>query len=198
MVFNRWFWGLLLIAIGGFILLNNVDLFDYSLGQLISDFWPIILIILGLSMIIGHRRKPKDQIHIDVEGWTRAAEYQKSDFSEVFGDLNINAENMEIGNLKLSTVFGDQSLNLSGARLKPGINEINISGVFGDILIIIPKQMEILVDSSNVIGTVIIFDRKEDGIFRKARVKSDNYDTAADKLAISINIVFGDIKVLRA
>ena len=48
------FWGLLLIAVGGVFLLAN---FDVIAIDRIWDFWPVIVIIIGLKMIFDYSRK---------------------------------------------------------------------------------------------------------------------------------------------
>ena len=45
------FWGLVLMALGGLFLLGNFDLIDYDR---IFDFWPLIVILIGLKMIADY------------------------------------------------------------------------------------------------------------------------------------------------
>lgn len=53
-------WGALaLIVIGGLLLLNNLGLICFDLSDII-DFWPVILILLGLKMAIRGNRKDKE------------------------------------------------------------------------------------------------------------------------------------------
>ena len=44
------FWGLLLVTIGVCFLLYNFDLFYLSFGE-VNDFWPVIIIMLGLALL---------------------------------------------------------------------------------------------------------------------------------------------------
>ena len=48
------FWGLLLIALGALFLLAN---FDVIAIDRIWDFWPVIVIVIGLKMIFDYSRK---------------------------------------------------------------------------------------------------------------------------------------------
>ncbi|WP_147651207.1 LiaI-LiaF-like domain-containing protein [Vulcaniibacterium gelatinicum] len=43
---------LVLIAIGTLFLLRNLDLIDMDLGDLISTWWPAILIVVGVGMLL--------------------------------------------------------------------------------------------------------------------------------------------------
>ena len=52
------FWGVLLVAIGALFLLDNLRLLDF--GDIIHDFWPLILIAIGLKMI-WNAKQEKEQ-----------------------------------------------------------------------------------------------------------------------------------------
>lgn len=49
---GRIFWGLVLIVVGALFLLDQMDRLDF--GDLIADYWPVIFILLGLSILISH------------------------------------------------------------------------------------------------------------------------------------------------
>jgi hypothetical protein len=54
---GRIFWGLALILVGALVLLKRFDIWD--LGYLLSTWWPAILILIGISLLIGNRfRRP--------------------------------------------------------------------------------------------------------------------------------------------
>jgi len=45
------FWGIVLMALGAIFLLGNFDVIDYDR---IFDFWPVIVIVIGLKMIADY------------------------------------------------------------------------------------------------------------------------------------------------
>ena len=49
------FWGAILILIGVLFLLDNFYFLDF--GDLIHDFWPLILIAIGVAILGGLFRK---------------------------------------------------------------------------------------------------------------------------------------------
>lgn len=51
MKYNHLFWGVFLVVLGGLILLNNYAAFSFEFDSIIK-FWPLILILIGLRMII--------------------------------------------------------------------------------------------------------------------------------------------------
>ena len=49
------FWGILLIVVGSLFFFESIGLFD--IGDFIGAFWPVILIIIGLWMIVKSKRE---------------------------------------------------------------------------------------------------------------------------------------------
>ncbi len=48
------FWGAVLMAVGAVLLLGNFDVIDYDR---MFDFWPVIVIAIGVKMIVDYLRK---------------------------------------------------------------------------------------------------------------------------------------------
>ena len=48
---------LILIAVGVILLLRNLGLLNVNLGHLIVTWWPLILIVLGVSMMLRRSSK---------------------------------------------------------------------------------------------------------------------------------------------
>ena len=46
---------IILIALGALFLLQNLGLLDLDLGRLLSTWWPLILIAVGVGMLFRRR-----------------------------------------------------------------------------------------------------------------------------------------------
>jgi predicted membrane protein len=191
---GRTIFGIILIVIGAIFILDHIRLLHYSLW---SNFWPIILIIIGIALIVRYSKRKKETTTINVD--MPNGEYIRGSASRVFSDHNFIAKDSEIDGLNLSTVFGDNTLNLAGAKLKPGVNRIDISGVFGDITVIIPGGMEAMAYGSTTFGDIFILGQSAtSGISNSLQNKTTNYETAAEKVHIHASQTFGDIKIYQA
>ena len=51
------FWGLVLMALGGILLLANFDVINYDV---IWNYWPVLVIFIGLKLIFDYYRKDGD------------------------------------------------------------------------------------------------------------------------------------------
>lgn len=50
---GKYTWGIILIIIGLLFLLENLGFLDFS--DVISRYWPVLLILLGLKIILNRR-----------------------------------------------------------------------------------------------------------------------------------------------
>lgn len=50
---RRIFFGLLLIGLGLFFMAEQLDMIDVDIGRLVATYWPVVLIVLGVSGMIG-------------------------------------------------------------------------------------------------------------------------------------------------
>ena len=193
---NLWV-GAILILLGAIFLFNNLDFMDYPIGWIFRFFWPLLIIIVGLYLIFRSTRKSSQYFPpgSDISGqpgmmFNRA--------SMVFGDLNRDANGIDINGMDYSTTFGDISINLSGGKLTTGDNHVHVSTFFGDVVVIVPKDMEIFAYSSATIGDLHILGKYTSGISSKLTTQTDGFDNASTRVYISIDTTFGDIKVYQA
>lgn len=48
------FWGVVLLALGGILLLANFDVISYNT---VFDFWPLVIIIIGVKLVADYAAK---------------------------------------------------------------------------------------------------------------------------------------------
>jgi hypothetical protein len=51
------FWGIILIALGGMLILANFEIINYDT---LFDFWPVAVIVLGLKLVVDAVAKSKN------------------------------------------------------------------------------------------------------------------------------------------
>lgn len=183
------FWGIVLITFGVLFLLDNLGYADFS--ELIHDYWPLILIVWGFSLLT-HKKSPPHHQAKDI------SQQVSSDLlhqSNVFGDIltKINSQDFKGGSL--STVFGDCDVDLSAAIFAEGEHELRIHSVFGDSLLIIPKDAAVSVTANSVFGDLIILGKHKGGFSPDLQSISAPYPDSTKRLKIIISKVFGDVKV---
>ncbi|MDI6767546.1 MAG: cell wall-active antibiotics response protein LiaF [Bacteroidota bacterium] len=183
------FWGIILILFGIFFLLDNLGYADFS--EIISSYWPLILVIWGISILIRKRPCVTALVISDPQQFTSDLLHQ----SNVFGDIFIKVTSQDFKGGSLSTVFGDCNIDLSGASLADGDHELRIHSVFGDSLIVLPKDAAVSITASSTFGDLTILGKHKGGFSPDLQSISLEYPTATKRLKLSISKVFGDVRV---
>jgi lia operon protein LiaF len=184
----RWFFGLLLILIGITILGNNVGWFDFNLGDFIHHFWPVILIVVGLSIIFErHRDKPWHSGE-----WTA---FSCKNFSKTMGDVHLKPSGIDPSGLRAEQGLGDINIDLTNTTLSTGENRVECSLGVGDIRIILPNNVPVFASCTAGVGDVHILDKHADGFGPKLNHQDADYVNADKKIRLIGKVGLGDIKV---
>ncbi len=174
------FAALVLIFFGLLFLAGNLGLF--TLGW--NIIWPAFLILLGV-WLVGRAFSP-------------SARYSRQGASSGFGDYVPNLAGKELRDVSFSHGFGDFDLDLTRAVIPEGESVVRASHGFGDLTIIVPRDIPARIQASVGFGDVIVFDQHSSGIGSHLEIQSDDYATATRKLFVDASAGFGDVKVLRA
>jgi lia operon protein LiaF len=114
-----------------------------------------------------------------------------------FGDYRPDLAGKEIRNENFSHGFGDFDLDLTRARFPEGTSAVRASIGFGDLKVIIPRNLAVRVKASAGLGDVSVLGRKDEGISPALDFQSDDYAAAATKLDLDASAGLGEVKVIR-
>jgi len=186
---------LILITLGVLFLLDNLGVADF--GTILSTYWPLILILIGVRIFFRYGRSPVQSTAPGTMGTGATLESTASALnnSNVFGDVDLKINSKEFRGGSVSTTFGDMNIDLSEIALAEGEQVLKIDGVFGDLHILVPKDIEIFVTTHSVFGDVRVLGNIRSGFGQEISYSSPNYSSASKKLRVVSNQVFGDVKV---
>jgi len=198
------FFGLLLVLLGIFWLLDNLNYIDF--WHVLDKWWPVLLILLGLDFLIRYNRRwtmpehhtPPDTSGSGADGPTTPSPSGKKwafERTNVFGDLTLSFANKPFDGGSVSNVFGDIEIDLRDAVMQPGESVLSVSGVFGDIDIIGLKGIPISVRGNVVFGDIRVFEEKRSGISNQIVNETPGYAQAVSKVRIYALQVFGEVRI---
>lgn len=189
------FVGLLIIIVGVVLLLHTTQGFD--IGDLFADYWPILIIVFGIYLIITSRGHHKIPFDFDWHTGDRSFVTDKENViqSNTFGDIKVTIDTKDFQGGQIRTVFGDVKVDLTNLDISSGERKLYLHTVFGDIKVSAPKDIALKIYASNTAGDIKIFDDKRSGFGQTYTFKSPNYENADKKLLITISHTFGDTKV---
>jgi predicted membrane protein len=134
--------GVIVMAVGAFFLIPHIfrETFDVNM------FWPSIFIIIGIVFIFSKRK-----------GWNTVSTSPQVgddyiDYVHIFsgGERQIVSENFRGG--KVTAIFGGSEIDLTKAKLAPGVSELEIACIFGGSTIIVPDDWNVRIDVVPILG----------------------------------------------
>jgi predicted membrane protein len=112
----------------------------YFLGDTIDIsnlFWPILLLLIGIIIVIDDLFNKKDRIkHLTKDDGEVI--YYRGIFNEIKDKLD-----REVKNINIETVFGEVDLDFRTAKFKNKETYINIIVIFGNSNLIFPEDVEV-------------------------------------------------------
>lgn len=134
--------GIIVMAVGAFFLIPHIfrETFDVNM------FWPSIFIVIGVVFIFSKRK-----------GWNSVSTASPVgddyiDYVHIFsgGERQIVSDNFRGG--KVTAVFGGSEIDLTKAKLAPGVSELELACVFGGTTIIVPDDWNVKIEVVPVLG----------------------------------------------
>ena len=186
---RNYFWGFLLVALGILLLLDHLDVVQFE--DIVHNYWPLILIFWGLSILAGRRRHTPETLADQSE----AVSYDLLHQSSVFGNVHTSITSPNFKGGSVSTVFGDCIVDLSKASFDTGEHLLRLHSVFGNTTLILPKDAAVSVSANSVAGRLSILGQHKEGISSAMNIATQNYDSATNRLQINISKVFGNVRV---
>jgi len=182
---SRWnstevFFALVLIVLGVLFLLGNLRLFVFEWNLV----WPAILILFGLWLIW--------RAFVPARGYRGGEPYWGlGDYAPDLSGKSVRQESFSHG-------FGDFDLDLTHAEISDGENVIRASHGFGELTVIVPRDISVRVHASAGLGDATLFGQHSSGIGPTLTFQSDDYASATRKLNIDASVGCGDVKILRS
>jgi predicted membrane protein len=134
--------GIIVMAVGAFFLIPDIFRETFNVNM----FWPSVFIIIGIIFIFSKRK-----------GWSSVSTSPMVgddyiDYVHIFsgGERQIVSENFRGG--KVTAIFGGSEIDLTQAKLAPGVSEIEIACVFGGTTIIVPGDWNVKIEVVPVLG----------------------------------------------
>jgi predicted membrane protein len=134
--------GVILIGIGCFFLLPRI--FDFHEG-FYHNFWPVILMAVGLVFIFQWRRSASFSFGGNVD------KTDILDETAIFGGRNMSLVTEQFRGGKITSIFGGSKINLLYCKPVEGC-VIDVATIFGGTKIIVPESWNIKTEVVSIFG----------------------------------------------
>lgn len=104
----------------------------------------------------------------------------------------------EWSDVNILTGIGDTVIDLSYTVIPRGETIIFIRKMIGNVVILIPYDVEVSVNHSVITGNTTIFENKEEKVFNQCIIThTEGYDMAKQKVKIITSLLVGNLEVKR-
>lgn len=173
------------LLIGVWLLTDRLDLLPEDYFR--QAFWPAVLVVVGLSLLLGGfgKRKfysskvtytdmnvPKNGIDIN----------DKIEYVAVFSSYAAKNNTQSLSGGEVTSVFGGIDVDLSEANITRDI-KLEVTGVFGSSIVRMPRNANIVVNRTPVFG-------------RCSSNYSNNGPVEAPTIYVDATAVFGSVEIL--
>lgn len=145
--------GIILMSTGIFFLLP--DLFPFLPFEFSRLFWPLILIVTGIALIIKHNKFKNTQLNAHIKVESESTQVNQEDYLNeiaIFGGSKHQVVNHNFKGGKLTAIFGGAELDFRPCKLSDGINTIEIACLFGGASLIVPSDWNVQINVISILG----------------------------------------------
>mgnify|MGYP006287253633 CR=1 FL=1 len=136
--FRNVFGPLLVVVVAGLWQLTALDLIE---GADLVDFWPLVIVFFGLSLLLGHlRRRPRGVSDAHVTSFAAFGGSEKRSTSKAFTGADLTA------------VFGGAELDLRDAAVADPPAHVSANVMFGGVELIVPREWNVQLDVIPLFG----------------------------------------------
>lgn len=141
----------ILFTIGALLQMEHFGWID----SIWSAFWPIVLIIVGASMLFNLNRKKKVTVFgVDEHRSGNEATGDTIDSTSVFSGNDVRSSSRSFRGGKTSTVFGSTDIDLRNAEISGQQAVLDCNIVFGSTDIRVPPHWHVITSGTPVLGNI--------------------------------------------
>lgn len=142
--------GLILLTIGVLTLLDELGYLRLTFDQIMMYFWPGLLILLGLNLLISKQSSPA---RVRTENVRRNTSNQK-EYNGFLNSVNEKVENTNFEQCSVNGVLASVDMDFSGIVFEKEHVTIEVNSVLASVSLKLPKGVRVEMAGSPVLGEV--------------------------------------------
>lgn len=171
--------GLILLVIGLLILGQNLKLFHLNLSLFWKICWPLVVILIGWSLIRGTRR-------MSGAGGTHWA---------VMSGLDFKTEGWKLDDANVFAFMGGVNMDLTVAEIPEREVALNLIAIMGGITIRVPSDLTVISEGTVILGGLTFLREETGGIIASRKTEYTGDPASQKKLVINALTVMGGVEV---
>ncbi len=170
--------GGILLGLGVIFLGRNAGLFDFDMRYFWQAFWPVIIILIGVSLLGKNQHNSKGHLAI-------------------MGAVEKSREGWELKSAEYTAFMGGIELDVRKASLVEREINLTLTVIMGGITVILPEDMAVTCQGTAILGGVDIMGRGSGGIIGNTNLEIGDLQNAAQIIHLNCICIMGGIEIKR-
>lgn len=174
--------GLVLVTIGSLLILRNIGAYSADLSFLWKLFWPVIIILVGISLLRGSN-------HHNIKGKNHVA---------IMGGIELGKT--ATWNLKSESywaIMGGIELDLTKAMIPEGETVLDLTAVMGGVKVIVPADLAVYCEGSALLGGIDFLGEGSGGLISNKTMSSGVNEDKKTIVRIYVRAFMGGAEIKR-
>ena len=168
--------GGILLVIGLVLLGRNIGFLAFDMADFWKIFWPVILILAGISLVIGPLSRGKNNIAL-------------------LGGVDRTKRSWKLESGNYWAFMGGVDLDLRRAEIEEKEYLLSCTAVMGGIDIIVPPNLTVICDGTAILGGVEFLGERSGGIIGSSSSRQEGKEAGGALVKIYGRAFMGGIEV---
>lgn len=170
---------LIVLVIGLLILGRNLKFIDFDLSLLWNILWPLVLILIGWSLIRGTKRM----------SGTKGTHWA------IMSGLDFKSKGWKLDDANVFAFMGGVDMDLTVAETPEREVVLNLTAIMGGITLYVPRDINIVFEGTAVLGGITFLREEAGGIIAGRKTEYTGDPASQKKLVINALTALGGIEV---
>ena len=170
--------GGILVGLGVVFLGRNTGLFDIDMRYFWQGFWPIIIILIGISLL--NKNKSNSTGHL-----------------ALMGVVEKSRESWELKSEEYTAIMGGIELDIRKASFSDREITLGLTTIMGGITIILPEDVAVSCRGTAILGGIDLLGRGTGGIVGNTNLEIGDLQNAAKVIHLNCTCIMGGIEIKR-
>lgn len=172
--------GAILVALGVIFLGRNAGFFNIDMRYFWQGFWPIIIILIGISLLNKNESNSTGTGHL-----------------AFMGAVEKNTEGWKLKSEEYTAIMGGIELDVRKSNFSNREVTLGLTAVMGGITIIIPEDVAISCQGTAVLGGIDLLGKGSGGILGNTNLEIGDLPNAEKILHLNCTCIMGGIEIKR-
>ncbi|MFO7941208.1 MAG: LiaF-related protein, partial [Bacillota bacterium] len=171
--------GAIALLLGVAYLGQNLDLYDFQIGHIWGLFWPVVLILIGYTLLRGRASSSGGR-------------------TAFMGGIEMGGtRNWILEGGSYLAVMGSIEMDLRTAEISEGETLLDLTAVMGSVEIEVPADVTVIYDGSTVLGGISFLGEEDGGVVASRRTERPGGD-GSKVLRIQARSIMGSVEIKEA